>query len=120
MKVSAMQYRLLLVLVAMALVMTVAVAMRSDAYRRESEALAPLQIYSTTTSVSSGWKEWNPADVVIMGSGAEALVTLRPDGSIVYGEHYTPDAAAKALWDAVGWRESRGYRDRLPVLRWPR
>ena len=33
---------------------------------------------------------------------SKALVTIRPDGSIEYGEGYTPDAAAKALWDAVG------------------
>ena len=30
------------------------------------------------------------------------LVTIRPDGSIEYGKDYTPDATAKAFWDAVG------------------
>lgn len=29
-------------------------------------------------------------------------VTIQPDGTIIYGEGYTPDAAAKAFWDAVG------------------
>lgn len=30
------------------------------------------------------------------------IVTIKPDGTIEYGKGYTPDAAAKALWDAVG------------------
>ncbi len=30
------------------------------------------------------------------------LVTIRPDGTIEYGEGYTPDAAAKEFWDAIG------------------
>ncbi len=32
----------------------------------------------------------------------KTYVTIKPDGTIVYGEGYTPDAAAKAFWDAVG------------------
>lgn len=43
-----------------------------------------------------------PSLSIRMGNGA--LVTIRPDGTIEYGEGYTPDAAAKALWDAVGAR----------------
>jgi hypothetical protein len=29
-------------------------------------------------------------------------VTIKPDGTIIYGEGYTPDEAARAFWDAVG------------------
>ena len=38
------------------------------------------------------------------------MVTIRPDGTIEYGEGYTPDAAAKAFWDAVGLER----KNRLP------
>lgn len=31
-----------------------------------------------------------------------ALVKIRPDGSIVYGQKYTPDEAAKIFWEAMG------------------
>jgi hypothetical protein len=36
------------------------------------------------------------------GSMLDAYVTIHPDGTVEYGKDYTPDAAAKALWDAVG------------------
>lgn len=36
------------------------------------------------------------------GESAEAFVVIRPDGTIEYGKDYTPDAAAKAFWDALG------------------
>ena len=29
------------------------------------------------------------------------LVDIRPDGTITYGPNYSPDEAAKALWDAI-------------------
>lgn len=32
----------------------------------------------------------------------KTLVTIHQDGTIEYGPNYTPDAAAKAFWDAVG------------------
>lgn len=35
------------------------------------------------------------------------IVTIRPDGSIEYGEGYTPDAAAKAFWDAMGYERTQ-------------
>ncbi len=35
-----------------------------------------------------------------------SLVTIHPDGKIEYHEGYTPDAAAKAMWDAMGFRRA--------------
>lgn len=45
-----------------------------------------------------------PADAfVIMGAADTPLVTISfKDGSLTYGEGYTPDAAAKAFWEAMG------------------
>lgn len=34
------------------------------------------------------------------------LVTIKPDGKIEYHEGYTPDAAAKALWESFGYRRA--------------
>jgi hypothetical protein len=43
------------------------------------------------------------------GPDPESEVTVKHDGTIEYGEHYKPDAAAKAFWDAVGVeRKARG------------
>ncbi len=36
------------------------------------------------------------------GKAPDAYVTIKPDGAIEYGKDYTPDGAARALWDAVG------------------
>ncbi len=32
----------------------------------------------------------------------QSLVTIKPNGVIEYGPNYTPDAAAKAFWEALG------------------
>lgn len=32
----------------------------------------------------------------------QTMVTIKADGTVVYGEGYKPDDIAKALWDAVG------------------
>ncbi len=37
---------------------------------------------------------------------SEPLVTIRPDGKIEYGPNYTPDAAAKVMWDAFGFHRA--------------
>lgn len=42
-----------------------------------------------------------PTSLCIHASN-KIIVTIRPDGTIEYGEGYTPDDAARALWDAVG------------------
>lgn len=39
---------------------------------------------------------------ITMGKSPEAFVAIKPTGEIEYGKDYTPDAAAKALWDAIG------------------
>jgi hypothetical protein len=61
--------------------------------------------------LASASAEENKSDgVYFLNSGPSSLsinvgntiVTIHPDGTIEYGEGYTPDAAAKALWDAVG------------------
>lgn len=45
-----------------------------------------------------------PPSITIMGGVGRngPLVTIRPDGTIEYGENYTPDAAAAAFWEAIG------------------
>lgn len=40
-------------------------------------------------------------------SVGKTYVTIKPDGEIVYGEGYTPDAAAKAFWDALGYERKQ-------------
>lgn len=42
-----------------------------------------------------------PTNIMINMDGA-TLVTIRPNGVIDYGPHYTPDAAAKVFWEALG------------------
>lgn len=34
------------------------------------------------------------------------LVSIAPDGKITYGANYTPDAAAKQFWNAMGHRRA--------------
>jgi hypothetical protein len=42
------------------------------------------------------------ADILrIQRPDGSALVTLHHDGSLTYGEGYTPDEAAKTFWDAI-------------------
>jgi hypothetical protein len=48
----------------------------------------------------------SPAPSFMIGQ----LVTIRPNGEIEYGKDYTPDAAAKAFWDAIGLER----KNRLP------
>lgn len=48
----------------------------------------------------SSWLSNEQPSIAI--SAGKTYVTLRPDGTIIYGKGYTPDAAAKAFWDAVG------------------
>lgn len=42
-----------------------------------------------------------PTSIMIYINNA-TLVTIRPNGVIEYGPDYTPDAAAKAFWEALG------------------
>lgn len=47
-----------------------------------------------------------PANLCIFLNNKEPLVTIKPDGSIEYGPNYTPDATAKAMWEAMGFRRA--------------
>lgn len=49
----------------------------------------------TSGSVSIG--AFGPPSIVISN-----LVTIKPDGTIVYGPNYTPDEAARVFWEALG------------------
>ncbi len=46
-----------------------------------------------------------PGEMVI-GTPRGPLVRIQPDGSIIYGEGYTPDEAAVTLWEAIGRRRA--------------
>ncbi len=50
----------------------------------------------------------NPSFTIRVG---KTMVTIRPDGTIEYGEGYTPDAAAKAFWDAMGLERKPNSED---------
>ena len=44
------------------------------------------------------------------------LVSINMDtGDITFGEHYTPDEAAKTFWEAIGWHVKS--RDGLEKVR---
>lgn len=47
--------------------------------------------------------EWAPNILTICTEGGKLLVTIKPDGSLVYGDSYTPDGAARAFWGALAW-----------------
>jgi hypothetical protein len=55
----------------------------------------------------AGSSEWVRGTIITLNnpsfriSAGKLLVTIKPDGSLEYGSDYTPDAAAKAFWDAV-------------------
>lgn len=42
-----------------------------------------------------------PPCIEIMGEDQTPLVTIHPSGTLDYGPGYTPDAAARAFWDAL-------------------
>lgn len=57
-------------------------------------------LFITDTSVQA--LEIAPPPIVhITGSNRQPLVSIHPDGRTEFGDDYTPDAAAKAFWDAV-------------------
>lgn len=59
------------------------------------------QHFDTAIGAPTGSQFFNTPSLRI-DTNSRVIVTIKPDGSIEYGEGYTPDAAAKALWDAVG------------------
>lgn len=48
-----------------------------------------------------GKDEPSKNDLILIGTRTGPIVTLKADGSLVYGPGYTPDAAATAFWEAV-------------------
>lgn len=40
-------------------------------------------------------------DLVVVTSSGFLIVRIRPDGTVTFGEGYTPDEAAKAFWQSV-------------------
>jgi hypothetical protein len=46
----------------------------------------------------------HPGDLVIGTSRNRTLVTIHPDGTIGYGEAYSPDEAARVLWESIARR----------------
>jgi hypothetical protein len=45
---------------------------------------------------------WHGPWSVVIGGANDWMVKISPDGTIEYSKDYTPDAAAKAFWDAIG------------------
>lgn len=55
-------------------------------------------------SVTEGLTLTGPRDVAVLeirGEDGKRLVAIKPDGSVEYGENYTPEAAAKRFWDCM-------------------
>jgi hypothetical protein len=46
----------------------------------------------------------HPGELVIATSMNRVLVRIQPDGTIAYGDGYTPDEAAVTLWEAIARR----------------
>ena len=44
----------------------------------------------------------SPFVFIIQGHDGKMMVSVGYDGTLTYGESYTPDAAAKTFWEAVG------------------
>lgn len=52
---------------------------------------------------------------LVIGTLSRVFVTIKPDGSLLYGEGYTPDEAAAVFWEALARKrveaeESAGVR----------
>lgn len=58
----------------------------------------------------------NLLTVIGGGAASEPLVTLTKAGELIYGKDYTPDAAAKALWEAIAAGRPRADVSRQSVL----
>lgn len=47
------------------------------------------------------------SDLVIGTSSSRILVTIKPDGRLIYGPDYTPDEAAAVLWQTLARQRAR-------------
>jgi len=52
---------------------------------------------------------------IIFHWNAKMTITLKSDGTVVYGENYTPDEAAKDFWRVV--EQFHPYKDEVIALR---
>jgi hypothetical protein len=59
--------------------------------------------------------EARPNELVVGTDGGRVLVRIGPDGTLTYGDDYTPDEAAKAFWEAMA-RRRVDYEQRLVFL----
>lgn len=57
----------------------------------------------------------HPGELVIATSTKRVLVRIQPDGTIIYGEGYTPDEAAVELWMAIA-RQGTNFHARMRHL----
>jgi len=53
------------------------------------------------TVPDSVWVSPWPQPIIIINGETAPLVTIHPDGTLEYGEGYTPDEAARQFWDAL-------------------
>ena len=56
-----------------------------------------------------------PGELVIGTSANRILARIQPDGSVIYGDDYTPDEAAVTLWTAIGSRRP-GFDRRMQYM----
>ncbi len=55
-------------------------------------------------------KELPRTSDLVIGTAQGVLVRIKPNGDLEYGEHYTPDAAARAFWEMLA-RHREGYEE---------
>jgi hypothetical protein len=46
----------------------------------------------------------------IHGEGGEPIVTIKPNGTVEFGEGYTPTEAARIFWEALAWAMPESVR----------
>jgi len=46
-------------------------------------------------------KQSNEKHLQIIDGSGQMMVKIKHDGTLEYGEHYNPDAAARAFWGAI-------------------
>lgn len=64
---------------------------------QRSRIIAPQELEGATISAANV----EAATIISIPFNGRPLVTIRPDGQLEFGPDYTPDAAARAFWDAV-------------------
>lgn len=62
----------------------------------------PGQKGAGTTSYIQQWRSLEPTFFILSTNSKEMVRISLADGSIIYGENYKPDEAARIFWDAIG------------------